>query len=112
MIQLYFQRSGTMISITFLGKFGKRPMHFFGLIGTLMFFIGFVFFLWIAIDKLFIDQTARLLASRTEFYIALVSMIMGVQMFLAGFLGEMISRNNTQRNVYLIKEKITSSESE
>ncbi len=101
-----------LFSITFIGKFGKRPMHFFGLIGTLMFAIGFAFFLWIGIDKLFIYKTARLLASRTEFYIALVAMIMGVQMFLAGFLGEMIARNNSQRNVYLIKEKITSSETD
>ncbi len=99
-----------LFSITFLGKFGKRPMHFFGLIGTLMFAIGFAFFLWLGIDKLFIDKTARLLAGRTEFYIALVAMIMGVQMFLAGFLGEMIARNNPQRNVYLIKEKINSGE--
>jgi glycosyltransferase involved in cell wall biosynthesis len=99
-----------LFSISFLGKFGKRPMHFFGLIGTIMFFIGFIFFLWIGIDKLFIDKTARLLAGRTEFYIALTAMIMGVQMFLAGFLGEMIARNNPQRNVYLIKEKINSGE--
>ncbi len=94
-----------LFSITFIGKFGKRPMHFFGTIGTLMFIIGFLFFLWIGIDKLFINTTSRLLASRAEFYIALVAMIMGVQMFLAGFLGEMIARNNPQRNHYVIKEK-------
>lgn len=99
-----------LFSISFLGKFGKRPMHFFGLIGTMMFFIGFAFFLWIGVDKLFFDKTARLLAGRTEFYIALVAMIMGVQMFLAGFLGEMIARNNPQRNVYLVKEKVNITE--
>lgn len=95
-----------LFSITFIGKFGKRPMHFFGTFGTLMFAIGFLFFLWIGIDKLFIDTSGKLLASRTEFYIALTAMIMGVQMFLAGFLGEMISRNSSTRNTYLIKETI------
>jgi glycosyltransferase involved in cell wall biosynthesis len=95
-----------LFSISFMGKFGKRPMHFFGTMGTLMFLIGFLFFLWIGIDKLFIDKTSRLLASRTEFYLAIAAMIMGVQMFLAGFLGEMIARNNPQRNHYIIKEKV------
>lgn len=99
-----------LFSITFMGKFGKRPMHFFGLIGTIMFIIGFGFFLWLGIYKLFIDTGSKLLADRTEFYVALVSMIMGVQMFLAGFLGEMIARSNPQRNNYLIKEKSNFSE--
>lgn len=94
-----------LFSITFIGKFGKRPMHFFGLIGTLMFAIGFAFFLWLGIYKLFIDSQAKLLADRTEFYLALVAMIIGVQMFLAGFIGEMIARSNPHRNHYLIKEK-------
>jgi glycosyltransferase involved in cell wall biosynthesis len=95
-----------LFSISFMGKFGKRPMHFFGTMGTLMFLIGFLFFLWIGVDKLIIDKTSRLLASRTEFYLAIAAMIMGVQMFLAGFLGEMIARNNPQRNHYIIKEKV------
>lgn len=95
-----------LFSITFIGKFGKRPMHFFGTLGTLMFVIGFLFFLWIGIDKLFIDTSGKLLASRTSFFVALTAMIMGVQMFLTGFLGEMISRNSSTRNIYLIKEKI------
>jgi glycosyltransferase involved in cell wall biosynthesis len=94
-----------LFSISFLGKFGKRPMHFFGLLGTIMFMIGFGLFMWIAIDKLFIDTKGVLLASRTSFFIALTVMIIGVQMFLAGFLGEMLARNNPQRNIYLIKEK-------
>jgi len=94
-----------LFSISFLGKFGKRPMHFFGLIGTIMFFIGFLFSIWIGIDKLFLDKTGTLLANRAGFFIALAAMIIGVQMFLAGFLGEMISRNNPKRNTYLIKEK-------
>jgi glycosyltransferase involved in cell wall biosynthesis len=95
-----------LFSISFMGKFGKRPMHFFGTMGTLMFLIGFLFFLWIGVDKLFFDKTSRLLASRTEFYLAIAAMIIGVQMFLAGFLGEMIARNNPQRNHYIIKEKV------
>jgi len=95
-----------LFSITFIGKFGKRPMHFFGTIGTLMFAIGFFFFLFIGIDKLFIDTTGKLLASRTGFYIALTAMIIGFQMFLAGFLGELIARSAPNRNNYLIKDKL------
>ena len=94
-----------LFSITFIGRFGKRPMHFFGTIGTLMFVIGFCFSLWIGIDKLFIDKTGTLIASRPSFYIALTCMILGVQMFLAGFLGEMLARNSPNRNIYLIKAK-------
>lgn len=95
-----------LFSITFIGKFGKRPMHFFGTIGTLMFFIGALFSLYIGIDKLFFDVKGTLLANRTSFYIALTAMIIGFQLFLAGFLGEMIARNSTSRNNYLIKSKI------
>jgi len=94
-----------LFSITFIGRFGKRPMHFFGTIGTLMFVIGLGFALWIGIDKLFIDTTGALIASRPSFYIALTCMILGVQMFLAGFLGEMLARNSPNRNIYLIKAK-------
>ena len=94
-----------LFSITFIGRFGKRPMHFFGTIGSLMFAIGFGFALWIGIDKLFIDKAGVLIASRPSFYIALTCMILGVQMFLAGFLGEMLARNSPNRNIYLIKAK-------
>lgn len=95
-----------LFSISFIGKFGKRPMHFFGTLGTIMFFIGATFSLYIGIDKLFIDTNGTLLANRTGFYIALTSMIIGFQLFLAGFLGEMIARNSSSRNNYLIKSKI------
>lgn len=95
-----------LFSISFIGKFGKRPMHFFGTIGTLMFFIGALFSIYIGIDKLFFDTQGTLLANRTGFYIALTSMIIGFQLFLAGFLGEMIARNSSSRNNYLIKHKI------
>jgi len=96
-----------LFSITFIGKFGKRPMHLFGTLGILMFFVAFVFLFWIGIDKLFIDTSSKLIADRTEFFIAISAMIMGVQMFLAGFIGEMIARNSPKRNFYHIKEDIT-----
>lgn len=95
-----------LFSITFIGKFGKRPMHFFGTIGTLMFFIGTIFSIYLGLDKLFFETNGTLLTNRTGFYIALTSMIIGFQLFLAGFLGEMIARNSSSRNNYLIKSKI------
>ncbi len=93
-----------LISVVFMGKFGKKPMHFFGALGTLMFAIGFGFSLYLGIDKLFIDRSARLIAQRTEFYIALTAMIIGVQFFLAGFLAELIGRNSSTRNTYLVEK--------
>jgi glycosyltransferase involved in cell wall biosynthesis len=95
-----------MITITFITRFGKKPMHFFGLMGTLFFFIGFLFALWTGIDKLFIDTTGRLIADRAEFYLSLVSMIIGVQLFMAGFIAELIGRNSSIRNNYLIEKVI------
>lgn len=94
-----------LLSVVFMGKFGKKPMHFFGAIGTLMFIIGFGFAVYLGIDKLFIDKTARLIADRTEFYIALAAMIIGSQFFLAGFLAELVGRNSSTRNVYLIEKR-------
>ncbi len=94
-----------LLSVVFMGKFGKKPMHFFGAIGTLMFIIGFGFAVFLGIDKLFIDKTARLIADRTEFYIALAAMIIGSQFFLAGFLAELVGRNSSTRNVYLIEKR-------
>ena len=99
-----------LFSITFTGKFGKRPMHLFGTLGTVMFFISFLFLIWIGIDKLFLDTDSKLIADRTEFYVALVAMILGVQMFLAGFIGEMIARISPGRNSYQIKERINFNE--
>lgn len=95
-----------LMSVVFMGKFGKKPMHFFGAIGTLMFIIGFGFAFYLGISKLFFDTNGRLIASRTEFYIALVAMVMGVQFFLAGFLAELIGRNSSTRNVYLVEKEI------
>lgn len=95
-----------LLSVVFMGKFSKKPMHFFGAIGTLLFIIGFGFTFFLIVDKLFFDTTAKLLAQRTEFFIALAAMIMGSQFFLAGFLAELVGRNSSTRNNYLIEKEI------
>lgn len=98
-----------LLSVVFIGKFGKKPMHFFGAIGTLLFLIGFGFALYLGIDKtlsFFSDRLSPLIAQRTEFYIALTAMIIGSQFFLAGFIAELIGRNSSSRNVYLIETEI------
>ena len=95
-----------LITLWFVHKFGKRPMHFFGLIGTVMLIIGFLFSTYLGVDKLFIDTSGRLITERPEFYIALTTMIMGSQFFLAGFLGEIILRNKKNKKQYIITEKI------
>lgn len=99
-----------LMTVAFMGKFGKKPMHFFGAMGLLMFIIGFGFALYLGIDKVFIDQSGRLIADRTEFYIALTAMIIGSQFFLAGFIAEMIGRSSATRNQYLIEKRIDSDE--
>jgi hypothetical protein len=93
-----------LASIVFVGKFGKRPMHFFGLWGTLFFLIGSAFIIYLIILKI-IDPAAAL-TNRPSFYISLTAMILGTQLFTAGFLGELISRNAPGRNFYLIEKKI------
>lgn len=98
-----------LLSISFVTKYSKKPMHFFGFIGTFMFFVGFVLATFLGAEKLyylFIHEPLRLVTDSAYFYIALAMMIMGTQMFLAGFLGEMISRSSSDRNKYQI-EKIT-----
>ena len=95
-----------LLTVVFMGQFAKKPMHLFGALGTFMFFVGFIITLYMGIDKVFIDNSKKIIASRTEFYIALASMIIGVQFFLAGFLAEIIGRNSTTRNHYLIEEEI------
>jgi glycosyltransferase involved in cell wall biosynthesis len=93
-----------LASIMFVGKFRKNPMHFFGLWGTLTFLFGFIVFLYLAISKFFFDETG--MTQRPLFFIALVAMVIGSQLFLAGFLGELISRNGPERNHYFIEERI------
>ena len=88
-----------LITLSFLHKFGKRPMHFFGLWGTIMFLIGFIFAGYLGIDKLYLNTDGRLIAERPAFYIALTTMILGSQFFVAGFLGEILvgQQKNTKR---------------
>ena len=90
-------------SIMFVGKFGKRPMHFFGLWGTLFFLTGFLIFLYLTISKFFFDVTG--MTQRPLFFVAILVMIIGSQLFLAGFIGELIARNSPERNNYLIEKK-------
>lgn len=95
-----------LITIWFLSRFGKRPMHLFGALGVIMFIIGFGFTLYLGIDKLFFNPLGRLITERPQFYIALVTMIIGTQFFIAGFLGELVLRTHTHKDRYLIKEEL------
>ena len=95
-----------LITIWFISKFGKRPMHLFGALGVLMFMIGFGFAFYLGIDKLFINTSGRLITQRPEFYISLVTMIIGTQFFLAGFLGEIILRTKNNEERYKVSERI------
>lgn len=95
-----------LFTITFITRFGKKPMHFFGLLGTLSFVLGLGIALWLIVNKLFINTGSTLIADRTEFYIALAAMIIGTQLFLAGFIAELIGRSSANRNNYLIEKGI------
>ena len=93
-----------LATINFVSKFGKRPMHFFGLYGSICFFIGFIMSIFLLVSKML--DTHFALTNRPAFYIALVVMIIGMQLFLTGFIAELISRNSANRNDYLIANKI------
>lgn len=95
-----------LITIWFISKFGRQPMHFFGALGALMFFVGFCSSLYLGIDKLFIHQEARLITERPVFYIALSTMIIGTQFFVAGFIGEIILKTQKHNNRYKIKNQL------
>lgn len=95
-----------LLTIWFISKFGKRPMHLFGALGVLMFVIGFGFSFYLGLDKLFFNPTGRLITDRPQFYIALSTMIIGSQFFIAGFLGELVLRSKRQQQRYFIKEDI------
>jgi hypothetical protein len=99
-----------LMSLYFMSKFGKRPMHFFGLYGVMSFFIGFIMAGIIMTNKLYyaywLKQSAPLVTSSPLFYIGMLAMIIGTQMFLAGFIGELISRTHSERNDYAIKKQI------
>jgi glycosyltransferase involved in cell wall biosynthesis len=93
-----------LTTIMFIGKFGKKPMQFFGLWGSLFFFLGFIMSIYLLISK-FVDHEFAL-TNKPAFYLAMVVMLIGTQLFLAGFLGEMIARNAPERNSYLVEDKI------
>ena len=93
-----------LLTLSFMGKFGKRPMHFFGAWGTIFFLAGLLISLYLIISKI-IDPHNFALTNRPGFYIALTSILIGMQLFLAGFIGELISRNSPGRNTYLIEKK-------
>jgi len=93
-----------LLTVTFVGRFSKRPMHFFGLYGTLFFLIGLGSIIYLTISK-FSDANFGL-TNKPAFYIALTAMIIGMQLFLAGFVSELIARNSTERNNYLIEKKL------
>jgi len=94
-----------LITLSFLNKFGKRPMHFFGFWGSLMFLIGFGAAFYLGIDKLYLDPDGRLITQRPEFFIALTTMILGTQFFVAGFLGELWAKQKNQKR-YTIKKRL------
>ena len=94
-----------LITLSFLNKFGKRPMHFFGFWGSLMFLIGFGAAFYLGIDKLYLDPDGRLITQRPEFFIALTTMILGTQFFVAGFLGELWAKQKNQKR-YTIKKTL------
>jgi len=96
-----------LVTIWFLSRFGKRPMHFFGTIGALMLIIGFMFALYLGIDKVYLNPDGRLITQRPEFFISLTTMILGSQFFVAGFLGEMITRNNQTKKQYKIDQIVS-----
>ena len=95
-----------LITLLFLNRFGKRPMHFFGFWGTIMLIVGFGFTIYLGINKLYFNQQARLITQRPEFYVALTTMILGAQFFIAGFIGEILVRNSKGFKRYNIYKKL------
>lgn len=93
-----------LLSIMFMGKFGKRPMHFFGVLGSVIMFAGIVILAWLSFAKLFWQTVG--IADRPAFYLGILMVIVGVQLFIAGFLGELISRSASERNTYKIAESL------
>ena len=93
-----------LMTIFFVGKFGKRPMHFFGLWGSIVFFIGMCIWVYLAVAKFAFRQYN--MTDRPLFYVGIISLVIGTQLFLAGFIGELIARNSVERNNYFIEDKI------
>ncbi len=98
-----------LMTLWFLSKFGKKPMHFFGLYGTLMFLMGFLAVVVVGVNKLIAileHVRAPLVTDSPYFYLSILAMILGTQLFLAGFVGEIVARNSTERNNYQIEKEI------
>ena len=108
-LERFFNGFLDLLTITFVSRFGKKPMHFFGVLGTLMVILGFVLFSYIGGAKLYLifnNLPARNIADMSGFYIALASMIIGTQLFLAGFISEMVSRNALDRSNYQLEKEV------
>lgn len=108
-INRFFNGYLDLLTLCFLTNFGKKPMHVFGLMGSFMFFIGFIAFLWLIVEKIIMllgGEYGDLLSNHASFFIALVAMILGTQLFLAGFIGDLISRSNPRRNDYQIEKEM------
>ncbi len=99
-----------LLTISFISKFGKRPMHIFGLMGSIVFLIGGLISVWLLVEKIWLSYTnqhiIRNVTDQPLFYLALVAMVIGTQLFLAGFLAELIARSSSTRNSYLIEEQV------
>lgn len=98
-----------LISVTFMSRFGRSPMYFFGSLGTLMFLVGGFTTCWVIGSKIYkqiMDLPLRAVTDQPLFYLAILAIVLGVQLFLAGFLGELINRNSSDRNKYLIDKKL------
>lgn len=98
-----------LITLWFLSNFGKKPMHVFGFLGSIVFFIGFIALCWLGVEKIINLNNGTygdLLSQHASFFIALTAMIMGTQLFLAGFIGDLVSRSSERRNDYQIESEI------
>ena len=102
----FFKGFLDLITLWFINHFGKRPMHFFGLWGSLMLLFGLVFIFYLGIDKLYLNVNARLISERPEFFLALTFMILGSQFFIAGFLGEIFLRTKKSNKRYIVRNQV------
>ena len=108
-ISRFFNGYRDLLTLWFLSAFGRKPMHFFGLLGSMMFFLGLISVIGVGVSKIYAmthGMPYRLVTDSPYFFISLTAMILGTQLFLAGFIGELISRNSTERNNYKIEEEL------
>ncbi len=108
-INRFFNGYLDLLTLWFLTNFGKKPMHVFGLMGTFVFIIGFIAFLWLIVQKCYMlinGIYGDLLVDHASFFVALIAMVLGTQLFLAGFIGDLISRSTPHRNDYQIEKEL------